>query len=211
MANKRQRKKAATREGKKNLKVNDSGMIINQHGVKFTPEEKRALVNAVERVNYKRGKMLKAAATLPRLHAGVDTGDVVGSRQAMGFESDFIITSKSKSLQRFHSKAQYKQYMRYLDRVQSDKYLDDRIRAYKHNFTKTLLNVYGDEAKDIAMKIRMMKPREYMEMVEKDETLEIGYVIPSDSKVAGRLNEVRRALGMQEKTEFPDEEYDIEE
>lgn len=223
MANKRQKKKAAKKAasyegqqyrggrapGRKNLKKTDTGKLVNQFGVTFSPEEKRALENAVNTANRKRARMLKEAATLPRMVSGRDTGDTIGSLQLMGNESDFILTKKTKSLQRFKSRKQYDKYMETLKRVNSKDYLDDRIRAYKRNFTKTLESVYGDEAKDIVMKVRMMKPRDYMRMVESDESLEIGAVIPSDAKVPGRLNTLRRSLGMKEKTEFFEEEYDV--
>lgn len=195
--------------GRKNLKKTDAGNLINQHGVEFTPQEKRALETAVNTANRKRARMLKEAATLPRKVAGRETGDTVGSLQLMGKESDFILSKRTKSLQRFRSRAQYEAYMQSLQRVNSRDYIDDRIRGYKRNFMKTLENVYGDEAKDIVMRVRMMKPRDYMRLVEQDETLEIGAVIPSDAKVPGRLNEIRRALGMKEKPEFFEEEYDV--
>lgn len=222
MANKRQRKKAAKKAanyegqqyrggrapGRKNLKKTESGELVNEFGVTFTADEKRQLENAVNAANRKRAKMLKEAATLPRKVEGKETGDTVGTLQLMGKESDFILSKKTKSLQRFKSRDQFEKYLHTLERVNSPEYLDDRIRAYKRNFMKTLENVYGDEAKDVVMKVRMMKPRDYMKMVESDETLEIGAVIPSDAKVPGRLNAVRRALGMKEKEEFFDEEYE---
>ena len=223
MANKRQIKKAAKKaasyeggqyrggraSGRKNLKKTDAGNLVNQFGVVFTPAEKRALENMVNTANRKRSRMLKEAATLPRMVSGRDTGDTIGSLQLMGKESDFILAKRTKSLQRFKTREQYDQYIESLKRVNSPNYLDDRIRAYKRNFTKTLESVYGDEAKDVIMKVRMMKPRDYMRMVESDESLEIGAVIPSDAKVPGRLNELRRSLGMKEKPEFFEEEYDV--
>lgn len=195
--------------GRKNLKRNDAGNLVNESGVVFTPAEKKALENAVNRANYKRKKMLNEAAQLPRKVGGHDTGDTVGSLQLMGRESDFILARKSKSLQRFKTRDQFEKYMQHLDRVNSPDYINDRIRQYKRNFMKTIENVYGEEAKDILMKVRMMKPEEYMKKVESDETLEIGAVIPSDAKVPGRLNELRRALGMKEKPEFFEEEYEV--
>lgn len=223
MANKRQRKKATTKaasyEGGQyrggrapktpNLKRTETGNLVNKHGVVFTPDEKRALENAVNTANRKRARMLKEAATLPRMVSGRDTGDTVGSLQLMGRESDFILSKRTKSLQRFRSREQYENYMNTLKRVNSKDYIDDRIRAYKRNFTKTIEAVYGDEAKDIVMKVRMMKPRDYMRLVESDESLEIGAVIPSDAKVAGRLNAIRRSLGLKEKPEFFEEEYNV--
>lgn len=192
-----------------NLKRTPSGDYVNKKGVVITQDERKRMESLVNSANRKRAKMLKEAATLPRKVAGVDTGDTIGNLQLMGKESDFILARRSKSLQRFETRKQFDQYLDSLERVNSKDYITDRIRAYKRNFTETLTNVYGDEAKDIVMKIRMMKPEEYMKKVESDERLEIGAVIPSDAKVAGRLNEVRRALGMKEKPEWVDEEFDV--
>ena len=221
MANKRQRKKAAKasgtwegqqyrggrQAGRKNLKKVDGG-LQNQYGVVFTPEEKKALEYAVNTANRKRAKMLEEAAKLPRKLYGQETGDTVWSLQLMGKESDFILQRKTKSLQRFQTKEAYNRYMKNLQRVNSKDYITNRIRQYKHNFTKSLLEVYGPDAADIALKVRMMKPHEYMKMVEADETLEIRYE-PSDVKISGRLNQIRAALGMKLKDEWSDETYSM--
>ena len=195
--------------GRKNLKRTDRGTLVNQHGVEFTPEEKRALENAVNRANRKRRQMLEEAAPLPRLDAGKPTGMTVGNLQAMGYESDFIMARRSKSLQRFKSREQFENYVGSLERVNDPEYIDDRTRAYKHHFLKTLEHVYGDEAKDVYMKIRMMKPEDYRRAVEQDETLSIDAVVPSDAKVPGRLNELRKALGLKQKPEWPDEVHNV--
>lgn len=222
MANKRQRKKAAQKaarsfegqqyrggrtSGRQNLK-RTNGNIINQHGVKFTESEKRALENAVNAANRKRKKMLKEAATLPRMVAGKETGDTVGSLQLMGKESDFILAKKTKSLQRFQTRQQYNKYMKRLNDINTDfeSYMNDRIRLYKRNHIKALENAYGDDAKDIAMKIRMMKPKDYMKMIEKDETLEISYIY-DPSERSGKLNQMRASMGMKLKEDdLSDEE-----
>lgn len=221
MANKRQKKKAAKRagtwegqqyrggrqEGRKNLVKVDGG-VKNQYGVTFTLDEKKALEQAVNTANRKRARMLKQEAKLPRMVGGKDTGDTVASLQLMGKESDFILQRKTKSLQRFRSKEDYNRYMKNLERVNSKDYIRERVRLYKRNFTKSLLEVYGDQAKDIAMKVRMMKPEDYMRMVQQDETLEIRYM---DSAVPwqGRLNQIRASLGMKLKEEWHDETYSI--
>lgn len=219
MANKRQRKKAAKKAanyegqqyrggrspGRPNLKKTDAGQLVNQYGVKFSPEEKRALENAVNTVNRKRARMLKEAATLPRMVAGRDTGDTVGSLQLMGKESDFILSKKTKSLQRFRSREQYENYMDTLKRVNSREYVDERIRLYKRNHMKALENAYGDDAKDVIMKIRMMKPKDYMKMIQQDESLEISYIYDPTART-GKLNQMRASMGMKLK----DESIDIE-
>ena len=219
MANKRQRKKAAKKAatyegqqyrggrapGRKNLKKTDTGNLVNQFGVTFSPEEKRALENAVNTANRKRARMLKEAATLPRMVSGRDTGDTIGSLQLMGKESDFILAKKTKSLQRFRSRDQYDNYMKTLQRVNSREYLDDRIRLYKRNHMKALENAFGDEAKDVMMKIRMMKPKDYMQMIQQDESLEISYIYDPTAR-SGKLNQIRASMGMKLK----DESMDIE-
>lgn len=192
-------------KGRKNLKKTESGNLVNQYGVTFTPQERRALETAVNTANRKRARMLKEAATLPRMVSGRDTGDTVGSLQLMGKESDFILAKKTKSLQRFHTREQYDTYMKTLQRVNSRDYIEDRIRLYKRNHMKALENAYGDDAKDVIMKIRMMKPKDYMKMIQQDETLEIGYVYDPTAR-QGKLNQIRTSMGMKLK----DESMDIE-
>lgn len=217
MTNKRQRKKNAKnyeggayrggrKQGRKNLVKTDTG-IINQYGVNFTNEEKKALESAVNSANRKRKKMLEQEAKLPRKVAGVDTGDTVASLQLMGKESDFILQRKSKSLQRFKTREEYNRYMRNLERVNSRDYLTERIRLYKRNHMKAIENAYGDEAKDVVMKIRMMKPADYMRMVQSDEALEINYIYDPSAR-SGKINQLRASLGMKLKeSTFEDEEY----
>lgn len=214
MANKRQRKKNAKKmgvwegnqyrggrqPGRKNLKRVDGG-YQNQYGVTFTEEHKKALEKAVNRSNYQRKKMMAEEEKL-NPHAS--------QLRLMGKESDFILSRQSKSLQRFKSMEEYDQFMEKQARIQSGEYLLDRARLYKRNFMKSLLDTYGDEAKDIVMKVRMMKPEEYMRMVAANEELEIRYV-PSDMYVSGRLNQLRSILGMKLKDDWVDEEYDMEE
>lgn len=190
-------------KGSKNLKRAANGQRVNQHGVSFSDADKAKLENLVNKANYRRKKMLKEAATLPRMAGGKETGDTVGSLQLMGKESDFILARKTKSLQRFKSRDQFDQYLKQLERVNSPEYLDERTRDYKRNYSAALDNVFGDEAKDVKMKIRMMKPEEYRKIVEQDEDLEISYIYDVSERTA-KLNKIRRALGMKEK----EEEYD---
>lgn len=211
MANKRiQKKKGKSYEGgqyyggrqagRKNLKTTASGSLLNQHGVEFTPAEKKALENAVNRANAKRKKMLEMEAKMPRRVMGVDTGDTVGNLHLMGKESDFILARKTKSLQRFQTHEDYERYMKNLERVNQKDYITERVRLYKRNHIKAMENVFGDDAKDIAMKIRMMKPAEYMKMVQSDEMLEISYIYDPSAR-SGKMNQIRASLGMKLKEE----------
>lgn len=189
--------------GRKNLVRNDDGTIQNQYGVTFTEAEKKRLESAVNTANRKRKKMLEVEAQLPRKVMGVDTGDKVGSLHLMGKESDFILARKSKSLQKFKSREDFDRYMKNLERVNSRDYVTERIRLYKRNYMKALENAFGDSAKDVIMKIRMMNPKKFMEMIQSDETLEISYIYDPSAR-AGKLNRIRAALNMRLK----EEEYD---
>lgn len=209
MANRRIKKKRAKYEGqqyrggriegRKNLKKTNAG-LINQHGVIFTPEEKKALETAVNTANRKRKRMLEVEAKLPRRVMGVDTGDTVSSLHQLGKESDFILQPKTKSLQRFKTREAYESYMRNLERVNKRDYIQERVRQYKRNHMKAIDNVFGDEAKDIKMKIRMMKPDEYMKLVQSDEFAEISYIYDPSAR-AGKMNQIRATLGMRLKEE----------
>ena len=86
-------------------------------------------------------------------------------------------------------------------RIQTGEYLEDRTRLYKKNYMKALDNVFGDEAKGIKMKIRMMKPEDYRKMVENDEFLEINYIYEVDAQ-EGKLAQIRKSLGMKQPDEM---------
>ena len=188
------------KKGTKNLKRLDDGKLQNQHGVIFTEAEKKALERLANSANAKRRAMLKQEAALPRRIMGIETGQTVGQLQLMGKESDFIITRKSKSLQKFNSREEYEKYIDYLKKVNSRDYITERIRQYKRNHMKALENAFGDDAKDIIMKIRMMKPKDYMKMVQSNEDLEISYIYDPSAR-DGKMNQIRASLGMKLKEE----------
>lgn len=192
------------KKGTQNLKKTEDGNLQNQHGVIFTPAERKALESAVNRANRKRLKMIEEEGKLPRLVGGKDTGQTVSSLQAMGKESDFIISRRSKSLQKFKTKEDFEKYMKNLDYINSPSYLDDRTRLYKRNHMKALENVYGDEAKDVVMKIRMMKPADYRKLIQSEEDLEVSFVY-DPSEASARLNKIRAALGMKLKEDYIEE------
>ena len=171
--------------GRKNLKKSSEG-YINQHGVKFTPEQKKALERAVDRSNYRRKKQMAEVDALNPNNTQL---------RLMGKESDFIITRQSKSLQRFKSMEEYEAFMDKQARIQSGEYLEERTRLYKRNYMQALDNVFGEDAKDIKMKVRMMKPEQFRKMVESDELLEIGYIYDPSART-GKMNQIRASFGM---------------
>ena len=170
----------------KNLIRTDGG-YTNQHGVTFSEEQKKALERAVNRSNYQRKKMLAEAEALNPHKTQL--------RLMEKEESDFIISRQSKSLQQFKSMEAFERFMDKQERIRTGEYLDDATRLYKSNYMQALENAFGDEAKGIKMKIRMMKPEEYRKMVENDEFLEIGYLYEPDA-VEGKLSQIRRSLNM---------------
>ena len=120
--------------------------------------------------------------------------------QLMGKESDFILSRKHKSLHHFKTREAYDIYVKNLQRVNSKDYINERVGLYKRNHMKALENAYGDDAKDIIMKIRMMPRDKYMKMVQGNEDLEISYVYDPAAR-SGKLNQMRAALGMKLKEE----------
>ena len=192
--------------GRVNMRRVDGGWM-NQHGVVFTDEERKALDKAVKLSNRQREKEVQADKARPRMVAGKVIEEDKNQLHLMKKENEFIVSRQSKDMQRFKSMGDYENYMRKQSAIQSGEYAIDKARAYKSNFMNSLRNTYGDEAKDIINKVRRMNPKKYIELVGSDEVLEIRYA-PSDQKTQGRLNEIRQALGMKQVDEWPDEEYE---
>ena len=191
----KKKKTPGRKEGVKNLIKTETG-VINQFGVEITYEEKKALEYAVNTANRKRREMLKQEAALPHKLYGVLTGNTNRELQLMGRESDFILAQKSKSVQRFKTRKEFDNYMKNLERVNKRDYVTERVRLYKRNHMAAIKNVLGPEGAGIAMKIRMMKPEEYMKMVQQeDEALEIQFLYGVDQKER-KINVLRAALGM---------------
>lgn len=177
----------------KNLVKTPEG-FINEHGVRITLKEKKALESAVNQANRKRKKILEMEASLPRFVKNKPTGQTMGDLQDMGYESDFVLRPKTKSLQRFKTRKDFDRYMGYLKRVNTPTYLDDRMRLYKANHMTAILEHLGD--KGIVMKIRMMKLDDYIKTVQQNEdVMEIHYVYGPDQRQT-KINQIREALGM---------------
>lgn len=175
-----------------NLKRVEGG-FQNQHGVVFTAEQKKALENSVRRSNYVRDKQIKEEDAMVSA-----SGRSNAQLKLMGKESDFIIARQSRSLQGFKSMEEYEAFMEKQARIQSGEHLRDRTELYRANHIKSLENVFGDDAKDVIEHIRNMDLKEYREMLQKDEFLEVNYVY-DPSALAGKLNQIRKSLKMADK------------
>lgn len=191
-------------KGSTNLKRVDGG-YINQHGVFFTEDEKRSLESAVNTAMSKRRRMLKEASQLDRMADGKPTGDKLLSLQAYGSESDFILAKKSKSLQRFKSKAEYENYLDNVRQVNDRGYIDRRTEQYRENYFTALRRAFDSDADDIIAKLESMTLKEYRQWVEQnDDVLEIGYIYLRSGRYQ-KLNEIRRALLIDE-VEAPEDD-----
>lgn len=199
-------KKKGRVEGVGNLKRVDGG-FINQHGVSFTADEREALRRAVNTANRKRKRMLEQEGNVDLRVFGKPTGTKVAERQSMGYESDFILAPKSKSMQRFKTRAEFENYLANVRRVNERGYIDERTEQYRKNYITGLERAFGDEADDIKAKINAMSPKEYREVVASaDDVLEIGYYYLA-SRRTEKLNAIRAALGLDGVPIPDDDEY----
>ena len=178
-------KKGTGKTGRINMKRVEGGWM-NQHGVVFTDEERKAIQRANRASEKIRQKQIAEADS---------QSEQARQLRMMGKESDFIISRQDKKLQDFKSMEKFERYMDKQARIQSGEYLEDATRLYKSNYMKALDNVFGDEAKGVKMKIRMMKPEDYRKLVEGNETLEIGYLYDPDA-LEGKMAQIRKALNM---------------
>lgn len=208
---------AGRQKGVKNLKRIDGG-FLNQNDVFFTEQEKKALESAVRKSKREQKKLREIFDPLAYKIEGRETGATVGQMRLMGKEADFSIADKTASLQRFRSHEEYERYMKNLNRVNSKGYIHERARLYKRNYQTALtdpqsgLGLAYDDVSDILMKIRTMKPDEYIKQVASNEELEIGYLYDDgNGSIQQKLNAIRSALGLKhrELEEFWDgDEYD---
>lgn len=201
----RNRKKGRTGP---NLK-RDNGTIINQYGVEINEDEPRRLRNLVQRVNRKRDKMLQEFKDKPLYYGGQRLDESREQLMLMGEEMDLMIRKRSASLQRFKDRRSLNQYMRQLENVASTDYLAYRTKLYKRNYMVALQNHYGmypDLLKGVLMKVRMMKPESFAQLVGMDRLFQIKEHY-SLSGALDRLKAVREKLGLSNPDYDDEEEY----
>lgn len=191
-----------------NLK-RENGTIINQYGVKINEDEARRLKNLVQRVNRKREKMLKQFKDQPLYYGGQRLDESREQLMLMGEEMDIMIRKRSASLQRFKDKRSFNQYIRQLERVAAGDYLSYRAKLYKRNYMEALKNQYGmypDLLKGVLMKVRMMKPEAFAQLVGMDRLFQIKEHY-SLGGALDRLKAVREKLGLSNPDYDDEEEY----
>lgn len=177
--------------GVPNLKKTGKG-YTNQHGVSFTAQEKRALETAVNTAARKRKRLLEAAAEQPRMIGGKNTGQKMAEVMKLGYESDFILAKKSKSLQQFESKREYEIYMDNLRRVNQRDYIKKRVELYQENHATAIMRELNDA--ETAAKLATLDQRDYLELsTQYEDVMEIHYVYGPDQRDE-KLNAINSAL-----------------
>lgn len=190
-------KKKGTRRGAKNLQRTDE-FIINQHGVKITPDEARELRNAVQRINRKAAKQEKEFAGVPLYYGTRQLDENREQLRLMGEEMDIMIRKRSAALNQFTSRKQFNAFMRNAKRAAEVDYLDYRGKLYKRNLTKAIENQFKEFpelTKGIIMKIRMMPQKEFQKMIGSNRALQIGFMYNLGDMVS-RLMAMRESLGL---------------
>ena len=194
------------KKGQKNLK-RVGKRYENEHGVQFTEREKKQLESLVNSVNRKRKKIMTDKKLLDtRTALGVDPDFVFGfhsEKNLWGTGADTLLTkNRSKSLQRFKTKEEFKTYMKDLRRLSDVKYVEKRIKMAQKNKIKALESVFGDDAKEMVKGLRRLSPEEYQKVLSNHSLPSINYMY-SDEEYDNALEKVK---SMYEKIE---QEYDL--
>ena len=194
------------KKGQKNLK-RIGKRYENVHGVQFTEREKKQLESLVNSVNRKRKKIMTDKKLLDtRTALGVDPDFVFGlhsEKNLWGTGADTLLTkNRSKSLQRFKTKEEFKTYMKDLRRLSDVKYVEKRIKMAQKNKIKALESVFGNDAKEMVKGLRRLSTNEYQKVLANHSMPSINYMY-SDEEYDNALEKVK---SMYEKIE---QEYDL--
>ena len=194
------------KKGQKNLK-RIGKRYENVHGVQFTEREKKQLESLVNSVNRKRKKIMTDKKLLDtRTALGVDPDFVFGlhsEKNLWGTGADTLLTkNRSKSLQRFKTKEEFKTFMKDLRRLSDVKYVEKRIKMAQKNKIKALESVFGNDAKEMVKGLRRLSTNEYQKVLANHSMPSINYMY-SDEEYDNALEKVK---SMYEKIE---QEYDL--
>lgn len=185
--------------GSKNLKKNEQGNWVNQYGVEITPEQRKFMENSVAALNRKRAKMEKETAPQTLRYAGQEIGGTLQDMRLMGREDILLQAKQSASFQRFRDQDQFTTYLKKLQDMKDPDYLHQKAVEYKRNWQKSFERTYGKHyAKDVQMRVRMMKPEDFVKLANTDETLQIGYNYGKES-ANNKIVNIRAALSMKQK------------
>lgn len=195
------------RKGAPNL-IRKDNTIINKYDVKISQDEARRLENLVRQVNRKRAKMEQAFKDKPLYYGKQRLDESREQLRLMGEEMDIMIRKRSASLHQFTSRGAFNKYMKSLEKAAATDYLDYRAKLYKRNYMKALQENYGEYPellKGALMKVRMMKPADFVNWVGTDRLGQIKFHYDVGGKIQ-RLNDLRDRLGLRDHGAYSDVE-----
>lgn len=184
-------------KGAKNLQKTDE-FIINQFGVKITPDEARQLRNLVQKVNRKAAAQEKQFKGMPLFYGTRQLDENREQLKMMGEEMDIMIRKRSAALNQFKSRKQFNAFMSKTQKAADRDYLDYRGKLYKRNLMKSIENnfpEFPELTKGILMKIRMMPQKEFQKLIGSNRALQIGFMY-NTGDVISRLMTMRDSLGL---------------
>lgn len=179
---------AGRRKGQKNLKKVGK-KFENQYGVQFTENEKKKLESLVNSVNRKRKNiMTKDKFKDVRSGLGVDPDFEYGvhpEKNLWATGADTLLTrNRSKSLQRFKSKDEYKAFIKELRNLNSKTYVEKRMKQHKRNKIKALKSVMGNH--EIVKGLNKLSEQQWGEIISKNLLPEIHF-LNSDAELIDQM------------------------
>jgi hypothetical protein len=170
--NKSGNKRGLHRKGSKNL-IKLNGDLVNQHGVVFTEAEKKALEYKVNSAMAKRRRILKDKNSAVRTILGVPQDYTVGQ----DFDSnDFMMSKKSKSLNKFKTRQAYEIYMNNLERITKKDYIDKKLQTYKNNFETAIKKTFGSDGNKAIKQLQKMSLSDFTNLVNSEMYARIQYI-----------------------------------
>lgn len=183
---------AGRKKGQKNLKKVGK-KFENQHGVLFTENEKKKLEKLVNSVNRKRKSIMtderkRDIRSALGVHPDFEYG-VHPEKNLWATGADTLLTrNRSKSLQRFKTKEEYKMYIKELRNLSSKDYVSKRMKLHKRNKLKALKSVVGNT--DVVKGLRKLSVEVWGDIIAKDLLPEIHFINSEADKMGDFLEKL---------------------
>lgn len=152
------------------LKYDASGNAINKYGVKITAEQQRIIKNLSQTVNRRRDQLIKQ-----------EKKRLKEFEESTGYEipyteSLFIMNKKSRSLQRFQSKAEVQKYISELKKKAKPSFVRQATIEYRKNYLKAMEENMGDDLpEEYYNKIKKMSLEQFRMFVQVEKLETISY------------------------------------
>lgn len=169
---------------------------VNKYGVQIPVQEVEQFRKNVEAINKRAQRQLKKFGQLEREIDNRKTGQKITQLIAMGYEPEMLYAKRSANLNQFQSKEQFSKRLKSTQQALKPTYIDERVREYKRNYTKALIETYGEEAKPLVNKIRSMKRDEFMrKTIVNPDQLSIRSIYSQNGNNAANLYDLAEAWG----------------